>query len=159
MFKVRIKTDRAIAGLEHWRRALGDLTSFWSLFAARYLQDVQDNWDQEGGMVGGWAPLSPRYAAWKARRWGQHLGILELSLRLRGSLQWLGRDIGPEGIFRPGPSSVEIGTEVEYGRYHMRGTKRMPARPFLFYTGDAEYEELWRTWIADRAREGGLDVA
>lgn len=153
----RTRGGDIVAQISRWGRNLGDMTTFWSdKFAPKFLQDVQDNWDSQGADVGGWPPLNPGYAAWKARRYGAHLGILELSLRLRGSLQWLGTDIGPDGIFRPGRNTLTIGTAVAYGAKHQRGTDGMQLRPFLFFRSQKEYERLWREWIRERAEDAGI---
>ena len=136
--------------LGRWAATIADLTPFWrDVFAPRYLADIQENFEQSGALVGGWPPLSPGYAAWKAVKWGAHLGILELSLRLRGSLQWLGTDIGPEGIFRPTASSVTIGTSVPYAARHHRGIG-VPQRRVLFTRNEEAYGDLWRGWVLDR---------
>lgn len=157
-FGVRVEDRQLAARLRQWRSAMTDLTSFWTeKFAPKFLGDVQTNWDEQGAMVGGWAPNSPGYAAWKRRVAGQHLGILEFTLRLRGSLQWLGRDIGPEGIFRPTPTRLEIGTAVPYGYKHQYGRAGMVQRRFLFIADLGGYDELWREWIRERGAESGIE--
>lgn len=157
---VTIQSDisAALAKLKQFTGITADLTSFWTdVFAPRFLADIQENFDTQGGLVGGWAPLSPGYAAWKAQRYGAHLGILELSLRLRGSLQWLGSDIGPEGIFRATPTSLEIGTSVPYGTFHQEG-EGVPQREFLFLRDDPDYYgDMWQEWFTERRREAGLE--
>lgn len=55
---------------------------------------------------------------------------------------WPGQILTETGTLREsmgvfiGPDYVEIGTNVPYGKYHMTGTTRMPARPFLGIPGD-----------------------
>lgn len=160
-FGVR-REDRDLSSrIRAWRAQISDLTTFWrEKFAPKFLGDLQANWDQSGAMVGGWAPNSPGYAAWKAARWGQHLGVLELSLTLRGSLQWLssgrGGDIGPQGIFRPTPTNLEIGTSVPYGFKHQYGRDGMIQRRFLFLTDAGDYDDLWRSWIRERGEAAGI---
>lgn len=146
---------RVRGALRTWAAGFQDLSDFWrEAFAPRYLADIQENFEQEGALVGGWPPLAPGYAAWKALRYGAHLKILELSLRLRGSLQWLrsgrGGDIGPEGIFRPMPRSVVIGTAVPYAVKHHYGREGMRRRQILFSRGAEAYQALWLAWIVSR---------
>ncbi len=144
--------------IARWQESMADLTPFWrEVFVPAVLQDIQDNWDQQGAMVGGWAAVSPAYAAWKAQRWGSHLGILELSLRLRGSLQWLGSDIGPEGILRMSRDGVEIGTSVPYAKKHQDGAG-IARRQFLFLRTADVYEPMWTEWLRERGRQAGLPV-
>jgi hypothetical protein len=162
-FGVRIEDRQLADRIRRWRSQVADLTSFWvDKFAPKFLGDIQTNWDQEGAMVGGWAPNSPGYAAWKTRTAGQHLGVLEYTLRLRGSLQWLkskgGGDIGPEGIFRPTPTSLEIGTDVPYAFKHQFGRDGMVQRRFLFMVDAGEYDVLWRDWITERGKDSGIEV-
>lgn len=151
--------DRALADrIRTWRTAVSDLTSFWvEKFAPHFLDAIQENWDEQGALVGGWAPNAPGYAAWKRRRYGQHLGVLELSLRLRGSLQWLGRDIGPEGIFAATPTRLEIGTAVPYGHKHQFGQDGMVQRRFLFLADAGAYDALWGAWIRERGTDSGIE--
>jgi len=72
---------------------------------------------------GRWQPLSPRYAAWKARR---HPGakILERTGALKRSLT----SYGAGSIVTYGANSVFIGSSMPYGPYHQTGTRNMPRR-------------------------------
>lgn len=134
--------------------SVADLTDFWrDVYAPKFLADIQENFDSEGEMVGGWPPLAPWYAKWKAETWGAHLNILELSLRLRGSLQWIGRDIGPEGIFDPQPTYMVIGTSVPYARKHNEGIGNIPRRQFIFHREPSAYAKLWTGWLQARWQE------
>lgn len=71
---------------------------------------------------GGWAPLSPAYAAWKASRFPGP--ILVRTGALKGSLT--GRPLGVEMI---GAQQAVFGTNIPYAGYHQSGTSKMPARP------------------------------
>ena len=135
--------------MARWARDVEDLTPFWrDVMAPLYLGDIQANFDQQGALVGGWAPLNPGYAKWKAERWGSHLGILELSLALRGSLQWLGSkhggDIGPAGLMQLSPTSMTVGTSLPYAK------QQHAIRPILFPPSGPAYGEAWRGWIMGR---------
>lgn len=77
---------------------------------------------QGGYGSGGWAPLAPRYRAWKMRHYPgkpilQRTGALMESLTRR-----------PFGIERINPQSMTVGTGLPYSTFHQHGTSRMPRR-------------------------------
>jgi phage gpG-like protein len=82
---------------------------------------------QQGSVeVGGaWAPLSPPYARWKAKR-RPGKPILVFDGDLRDSLT-----IPGDGVWEVWHRGFVIGTAVEYATYHQNGTPNMPARPVL----------------------------
>ena len=77
-----------------------------------------------------WAPLSPRTRRRpkdrKARKRGGSPMILVDSGVMRGSIT-----AGAGHAENVTPTSMEVGSAVAYARWHMSGTRRMPARPFL----------------------------
>ena len=116
-------------GLSQLKTDIGDWTKFWmQRFAPLFYVHVQQDFVLEGGGSGAsWAPLSPAYAQWKASRFPGR-GILVRSGALKASLS------GPEAprsVFRPGPTSLDIGTRVPYALHHQVGSSRMPQRPPL----------------------------
>lgn len=71
---------------------------------------------------GGWDPLSPKYAAWKATRYpGQP--ILQATGTMMESVTE--RPMGVEAIEA---QFAVFGTGVEYAAYHQQGTPQMPQR-------------------------------
>jgi phage gpG-like protein len=97
--------------------------------------------ESEGGYgSGGWQPLSPRYAEWKAKK---HPGrpIMVLSGLLKESL--LGDN--PYSVENITPKSMEVGTVVNFAIYHQKGTSKMPARPLIQLT-DAD-KKRWVKYI------------
>lgn len=90
---------------------------------------IERNFDEEGRPVR-WAPLSARYAAWKARRFGAGLRILERSGALRRSIST-----------RLEGGALVASTAVPYAAFHQYGTRRLPARPFLTLT-ETDKEEV-----------------
>jgi len=88
---------------------------------------LERNFAEEGRPVR-WAPLAPRYAAWKARRFGAGLRILERTGALRRSIST-----------RVEGNAIVASTDVPYAAFHQFGTRRLPARPFLVLT-DADKE-------------------
>jgi phage gpG-like protein len=82
---------------------------------------VLRNFDAEGALNKPWKSLSPKYAAWKAKKgYDQH--ILRLSGHLRDSY-----DIGFDN------DSATVGTDLVYAEFHEKGLpeRNLPARPML----------------------------
>lgn len=135
-------------------RAL-DLRPFWNeVFAPKYFATVQDLFALEGqrrrdsGRFGGgsWAPLSPSYAAWKARHYpGER--ILSRTGALRDSLAWTGSGLGPGGVWLATKQGVEFGTAIPYAQYHAKGTGTMPARPFMDPPNKTVFVQQLRAWL------------
>lgn len=90
---------------------------------------IERDFDEEGRPVR-WAPLSARYAAWKARRFGAGLRILERSGALRRSIST-----------RIEGGALVASTAVPYAAFHQFGTRFIPARPFLVLT-ESDNEEV-----------------
>jgi phage virion morphogenesis protein len=88
------------------------------------------HFEREAGPAGKWAGL--RSATVRQKRGGQGQ-ILSDTGRLRGSISAV-----------IGGGDVEIGTNVFYGKFHQRGTRKMVARPFLGLTDD-DRDEVERT--------------
>lgn len=109
------------------RVALGaeDASPAWEAMAERFVAVERRHFRAEGGdkgTTGTWAPLSPKYAAWKARHYPGK-PILRRTDELLRSLTV--RPLDVEVIL---PDRMVIGSLVEYGRYHQAGTDRMPRR-------------------------------
>lgn len=97
------------------------------LWARTELEEAYaDNFATNGLPVGGWSPLDPKYAAWKAgtfpgRPTMVRSGALFQSLTtLRGAPNVVGN------------MEATFGTSVRYARFHQDGTFRMPKRRVLF---------------------------
>lgn len=91
---------------------------------------MKEQFDSEGGRTGGWAPLSPDYAAQKALRYGSQ-PILVASGRMMRSLTTPGAGSINRKI---GRDSLEFGTSVPYAIFHQKGTSRMPQRRIIDLT-------------------------
>ncbi len=87
-------------------------------------EQTERHFEREAGPAGAWAPLQPSTLARKRGR-----KILTETGTLRGSVAM---DVGA--------GSVEVGTNVPYGKYHQFGTRRMVARPWLGLTNDDKTE-------------------
>lgn len=91
-------------------------------------QGAAAQFDAEGAgpVAGPWAPLSARYAEWKAQHYpGQPILVRTGALRAAltsGTAQGALRDVGDD--------SLAFGTDgIPYASNHQTGTGRMPARP------------------------------
>jgi phage gpG-like protein len=93
-----------------------DLRPAYDAIADLVVAENRRNFDTEGGHAsGGWAPLSPKYAAWKARHYPgkpilQREGDLIDSLTRR-----------PLGIEVIEPAFMVLGSGVPYLKYHQLG--------------------------------------
>jgi phage gpG-like protein len=95
-----------------------------------------------GGLPsGGWAPLSPRYAAWKSVHFPGSPVMVQTGELFR-SLTSLTNSA--ETIT---PTSASFGTTVEYAKFHQYGTRKMPARTIIFCP--IEFADN----VADKARD------
>lgn len=148
------------AKLDMIRRAVQNLRPFWNdEFAPRYFGQVQDRF-AIGGMTRGdrgrfnsgtkWAPLSPRYAAWKARHFPDKPILVREEL-LRESLKWNGHGLGRYGIWEPGPKGVRLGTSRPGASAHMTGTRYMPARRFMEPPDKGVFAPLLQAWLRRQA--------
>lgn len=105
-------------------RRISDLTPIWGAITSKLFDIEREIFDSEGR--GQWAPLSPRYAAWKARHYpGQPLLVLTGAMR-----QAFTNSSGAEIVRQPQSLLVKWSTP-EYAKYHQTGTTYMPARPVL----------------------------
>ena len=100
---------------------------------ADVISDAQrDQFNSQGRHYGpGWAPLSPRYAAWKARRRpGRKIMVFD------GMLKAQAAPLNPRnfGVYRVSDDRLEVGVDpgrTPYAKYHQEGTAKMPARPII----------------------------
>lgn len=124
-----------------------DLRPAWELIRDDFAKRNRDWLDSEGR--GSFAPLSPKYAEWKRRHFGE-LPILRLTGRLRQSLT---ETSDGDFLYAPERLRVLLGTKVKYARYHQVGTKRMPRRPPVVVGKDAAFQ--WAKIIHRHLFESG----
>lgn len=118
-----------------------DARPLWNHLADRFARLERRQFASEGAYgSGGWDPLSPRYAAWKAANYpGQT--ILRRDDHLFRSLT--SRPFGVEVIE---PDHMVVGTDVEYAGFHQRGDGVPQRRP-------VELPEVERqAWLRDLQR-------
>lgn len=113
-----VQVDRTLEAIDE---RIVDMRPAWEALQARFLRVERRQFESQGRYSGGWAPLSPRYAAWKARHYPGKT-ILRRTDDLFRSLTE-----GPEvAVLEPG--YMVLGTAVEYAEYHQQGAGRLPRR-------------------------------
>lgn len=115
------QVDRTLAALGD---RVSDASEAWEAITDRFVAGQRRQFDTQGAAGGArWAPLSPAYAAQKART---HPGqpILQRDGDLVASLTR--RPLGVEHITA---TSMVIGSDVEHGRYHQLGDGVPRRRP------------------------------
>lgn len=129
---IHIDLDVRVSGLAEVQSRLDGIVKRMHDFTPVFLwaQDElrkanAQNFSSNGLPVGGWAPLSPPYAAWKAAHGGgppmQRTGQLFRSL---ASLS------GPTNVITP--MWARFGTDVDYAKFHQYGTRKMPKREVVY---------------------------
>lgn len=117
-----VEMDR---GLARFTDGISDWRPIWPVFGDNFYAHIRQTFATEGDAgPGKWAPLSEKYAEWKAKRFPGKT-ILERTGKLMASLT----ERKAEGsVFEASPKSLTIGTSVRYAIYHQAGTGRMPQR-------------------------------
>lgn len=129
--------------LADYAEAAADMRPVWGDLANLFAKQNREQFDTQGARgAGGWAALSPAYAAWKARAYPGKT-ILRRTDALYESLT--ARPFGVEVIEA---KVMRLGTDVksddgfDYPRAHQQGTERMPRRrPVVLTEADR------RTWV------------
>ena len=112
--------DRTLA---RFADAIEDARPLWDVLADRFAASERRQFDSEGAYgSGGWAPLSPAYAAWKARHYPGK-PILERTGEAKRGLT-----VRPFGVEVLLPGSMVVGSGTDYMRYHQRGAGTLPQR-------------------------------
>lgn len=114
--------ERTAGNLSRLASMLRDRSTPNRAVAAQFYSWTLRNYDSDGSLVGGWAPLAPSTVAQKAK-----IGKEQMLVRtgtLRNSL------IGNGGAFSDG-ERAGIGSAIPYSIYHEQGTARMPRRQII----------------------------
>lgn len=111
-----------------------------------------------GGSTGAWAPLSPKYAAWKEKNF-PGLPLLERTHALRDALT----SSSAAGAHREYSSDkFDFGTSgIEYASYFQTGTPRMPTRALFDFDGQFEkdFESAAKRGMRNAIRASRLEDA
>lgn len=123
-----------LRGMERWADLLNDASDAWPHVTDLIHRHNLRTFESEGSATGdrrAWVPLSPRYAARKAREFPGR-PILVRTAALRSALT----SGGSGSRVRKSRRSLEVGARGEQariGEYHQTGTAYMPARPPVKY--------------------------
>lgn len=129
MYRIKIKCDnrRAMLRLKAMEDAAKDFRPVFEWARQELAKSYRDNFTASGLPVGGWSPLKPQYAAWKARNFPgapimQQTGKLFRDLSsLRGAKTEIRR------------TKATFSTSgIEYASFHQYGTSRMAKRMVIF---------------------------
>ena len=133
-------------GFSRFADDVKDLREAFGEIAKDFKEVEEKQFSSEGGYgSGGWAPLSPAYAA---RKGGQHIMVRSGTLRdsLEGKTPYTIEDIQP--------LELRLGSKVNYAIYHQKGTRKMPARPLIQLT-DADktrWHKLIHKWLVKQMK-------
>ena len=111
------------------------------------------------GASGKWAPLKPKYAAIKAKKWpaGAAAGPMHRTFATRNSLT----KGGAGAVYQSNADELTIGTGLDYPGYHLRASGNRPARKVIDMTEKdltAITKTIQRELLKSVKREG-FDVA
>lgn len=159
MIKLAYEDGGLQVRLQGMQEGLKDLSPVWqgpvhdifkTMMKAQF--DTQGQYTDEEQ----WVPLSPAYAAWKARHYaGQP--ILQLRGMLRGSLIQEGPGSSSH-VFRSGPSWAEYGTSINYAATHHFGdpSRNIPQRRVIPRMSKAEGKNIGYAILAFILGKGRL---
>lgn len=129
------------------RHRVGDLRPALNALAAILVEENRANFSSEGAasVYGRWDPLSPNYRRWKEKHYPGK-PILVRTGALEASLTSL-----PMGVQTATSTTISLGTDIEYARYHQTGTRNMPRRAPVALTERAKRDmvKVIQKWIVD----------
>lgn len=155
MFKFEVAGDVQMArGFSRFAEGIKDLRPAFREIERSFREIEKRQFQSEGRYgSGGWAPLSPTYAEWKAERFPGRT-ILQLTGALMGSL--VGKT--SESVTEIERLSLAIGTRLKYAIWHQKGTPRMPARSIIRLTEEdkRQWMKILHRFLVDQAKKAGL---
>jgi phage gpG-like protein len=145
--------EQVLRTFSRWTEAVSDFAPVFSQIADDFLELESRQFESEGKAgSGGWAALSPRYAAWKQKRYPgakilERTGLMKLSLTTNINF----------GIREVSATQLVLGTKVPYAIYHQKGTRKMPARPPIELSEDDKrrWSKLVHQWLYEMAASVG----
>ncbi len=149
---VTVEDSRLELALENLSNRIKDFRRFWREFwAPQFFGDIQRNFRSQGGSVGGWRALSPKYAAWKRSVVGNK-PILQFSGEMKASLMMGDRN----NVFRSMKTRVIAGSRLPRVGYHNRGGGHLPRRQVIFIGPRKVYQPLLDRYVAEEMRAAGM---
>lgn len=142
-------TDR----VRDMRERAEDLTPAWDALLTWFAEQNFEQFLTRGARYRKqWSPLAPRTLREKLAK-GYPLDPLIRTGKLAQDLTHR-----PLGVEHMTPTSVSAGTDIDYARFHMRGTRRMPARP-MFRPSQIRKEQAATTAVANWVIHGRAEVS
>lgn len=165
VFSLRVPGAQGFTvALSRFGSEIQDYTAFWEgRFKTWWYAIRKLDYAAAGGTTGPmWARLSDDYRRWK----NQHFPSAPL-LVLHGPMKAsLVSDSAPGSIWRPRPTSLEVGSSISHAIYHQTGTRWMPARPPIRFAkvdqerlGKLLQAQVVEAWQRRRRAERGGDTA
>lgn len=133
---IRGEDTVGVVGLTRLPAKIHDMRPVWPKVEGAIRSAFVEAFQNEGNASGRWLPLSKRYKAWKDRHYPGKK-ILELTGRLRGSLV---SGLHADAITMADQSTLFIGSNVPYGKFHQQGTTVMVARPPIALTSRQKFQ-------------------
>lgn len=138
-------------------RQLRDLSNIWPDMRDEVWRIEDEQFDSEGaaGQSGRWKPLSERYRARKAKKYGRR-GILVRTGRLKRAMTGKTADT----VYQTSPSEMVLGTNLRYALFHQRGSGKLPKREIYSFS-DTQKRRLQKTiqkGLVRELRAGGVYV-
>jgi phage gpG-like protein len=124
--KIKVNAKKAIRRMDDMEKRSKDFRVVLRWAKRELAKANSANFTAQGLPVGGWSPLKPRYAAWKARNF-PGAPTLVRSGALFKSLSQLD---GPAN--RINLKSATFGTTIEYAKFHQYGTTKMAKRKIVY---------------------------
>lgn len=140
-------------GIERFTEGISDFRPAFEEMRTDFMQVETEQFATEGGRSGQpWPPLSPTYAAWKAKHY-PGAPILQLT---RTMLAQLSAGTGMQIDMQP--MSLRMTPLVPWAKWHQTGTARMPARPpvVLTETDKTRWMKILHRYVYNKAKEAGL---
>jgi hypothetical protein len=136
-----IGLERVYSALDGLTEGVSDLRPFWEKASEHRYEEERDLFAEAP-----WKPLTPAYAKWKQKRFGDKPILRATDTLFRSLTQ---RDA--EGsVYRIDDSGAEFGSSVFYGHYHV------PTRDPMADPDVREYENLAGEYLRELVREVGF---
>lgn len=124
---LKVDADETIERMEDMREQAHDLRPVFRWAKRELEKSYAANIAASGLLAGGWDPLSPSYALWKAARF-PGAPMMVRTGRLFRSIS----ELNDSSINVITKTSAQFGTTVEYAKFHQYGTSKMPKRKIVF---------------------------
>lgn len=124
--RVRIDPHGTVRYIKEMERRAVNFVSVFH-WAKREIEKANAaNFTSNGLPVGGWSPLKPKYAAWKAVHFPGTPTLVQDGTLFRSLTNINGSDS------RIRATTAEFGTSVKYAKFHQYGTTKMAKRQIVF---------------------------